>query len=234
MALTRWARKARSPSTMGAPDLAAELPFLWNSNSQGELLVPGKSAGAPATHYGLRGNEFLQQPFTCEAVFGRQQCARIAELAAEQPAFRGKSSSVDENYRICTTRFVEENAASAFIFERLRQLTHSLNRRYNFRLSGFTEPLHFISYGPGGHFEWHSDQAGGQTSTRKISISIQLSEQSEYAGGDFEFCPHGVMTEFRGLGNALAFPSYLPHRVSPVTSGRRNALVAFIHGDAFA
>jgi predicted 2-oxoglutarate/Fe(II)-dependent dioxygenase YbiX len=38
-----------------------------------------------------------------------------------------------------------------------------------------------------------------------------------------------VIGEFRGIGNALAFPSYLPHRVSPVTSGRRHALVAFIH-----
>ena len=120
------------------------------------------------------------------------------------------------------------------MFERLRRLAHSLNRRYNFRLGGFTEPLHFITYEPGGHFEWHSDQAGGQTSTRKISISIQLSEAGDYLGGDFEFCPHGEIGEFRGIGNALAFPAYLPHRVSPVISGRRHAMVAWIHGDAFA
>lgn len=219
---------------MGAPELAAELPFLWSPTATGDTVVSAESPGAPAKHFGLTGNEYLQQPFVCESVFDREQCASIRALAVGQPVFRGKSSSADEEYRVCTTTFIEENAASAFIFERLRRLAHSLNRRYNFRLAGFTEPLHFITYEPGGHFEWHSDQGGGQTSTRKISISIQLSEEGDYAGGDFEFCPHGVIGEFRGIGNALAFPSYLPHRVSPVTSGRRNAVVAWIHGDAFA
>lgn len=217
---------------MGAPDLAAELPFLWTPASSGDTAV--ETVGAPAKHFGLAGNEYLQQPFVCESVFDRQQCARIIALAAGGPAFRGKSSSDDTEYRVCTAKFIEENAASAFVFERLRRLTHSLNRRYNFRLAGFTEPLHFITYEPGGHFEWHSDQGGGQTSTRKISISIQLSEASDYAGGDFEFCTHGVIGEFRGIGNALAFPSYLPHRVLPVSAGRRHAVVAWIHGDAFA
>lgn len=219
---------------MGAPDLAAELPFLWTPGETGDAAAPSGSSGAPAKHFGLIGNEYLQQPFVCESVFDREQCARIRALAAGLPVFRGKSSSADEEYRVCTTTFIEESVASSFVFERLRRLAHSLNRRYNFHLGGFTEPLHLITYEPGGHFEWHSDQAGGQTSTRKISISIQLSEESDYAGGDFEFCPHGEIGEFRGIGNALAFPAYLPHRVSPVTSGRRHALVAWIHGDAFA
>ena len=219
---------------MGAPDLAAELPFLWSPPSIGEPEVSFESAGAPAKHFGLAGNDYLQQPFVCESVLDREQCARVRALAAALPVFRGKSSSADENYRVCTTTFIEENAASTFLFERIRRLAQSLNRNYNFRLGGFTEPLHFITYEPGGHFEWHSDLSAGLTSTRKISISIQLSEAHEYAGGDFEFCPHGEIGEFRGIGNALAFPSYLPHRVSPVTSGRRHAVVAWIHGDAFA
>jgi PKHD-type hydroxylase len=219
---------------MGAPDLAAELPFLWSPPTNAEQPVCVESAGAPAKHFGLAGNDYLQQPFVSESVFDREQCARIRALAAGLAVFRGKSSSADENYRVCTTTFIEENAASNFVFERIRRLAQSLNRRYNFRLGGFTEPLHLITYEPGGHFEWHSDLAEGLTSTRKISISIQLSEAHEYAGGDFEFCPHGEIAEFRGIGNALAFPSYLPHRVSPVTSGRRHAMVAWIHGDAFA
>jgi PKHD-type hydroxylase len=211
---------------MGAPDLAAKLPFLWSPASI-------ESAGAPAQHFGLYGNDYLQQPFVCESIFTPEQCARILALGEGLPIFRGKSSSPDESYRVCTTTFIEENAASSFVFERVRRLAHSLNARYNFRLSGFTEPLHLITYEPGGHFEWHSDLAGGPTSTRKISISIQLSEDDDYVGGDFEFCPHGLISEFRGIGNALAFPAYLPHRVSPVSSGRRHALVAWVHGDAF-
>ena len=36
-----------------------------------------------------------------------------------------------------------------------------------------------------------------------------------------------------GIGNAIVFPSYIAHRVLPITSGMRHALVAWIHGPAF-
>jgi PKHD-type hydroxylase len=35
------------------------------------------------------------------------------------------------------------------------------------------------------------------------------------------------------VGNAIVFPSYIAHRVLPITSGMRQALVAWIHGPAF-
>jgi PKHD-type hydroxylase len=70
-------------------------------------------------------------------------------------------------------------------------------------------------------------------STRKISMSVQLSEDDDYIGGDLEFCPHGVIDEFRGIGNVICFPAYIAHRVLPIASGMRQALVAWIHGASF-
>jgi len=35
------------------------------------------------------------------------------------------------------------------------------------------------------------------------------------------------------VGNAVAFPAYIAHRVLPVSAGRRHALVAWIHGPGF-
>lgn len=223
---------------MGARESSIDLPFLWSASSHGDAAVSVESGapfpgGGTNSHFGLEGNEYLQEPLVVEHVFDASDCARIREIAVSLPSYRGKSSGGAE-YRVCTTNFVPEEERTSFIFDRMRRVIHSLNRRYRFRLAGFTEPFHFISYAPGGHFGWHSDQAGGQTSTRKLSISVQLSDPGSYAGGDLEFCPHGLVPEFRGLGNALAFPSYLPHRVSPVIDGQRHALVCWVHGPAFS
>lgn len=207
---------------MGAPDL----PFLWRPAAEGEAPRPD-GAGAP------RGNECLQQPFVFPRLFDSRECARIREIGAALPTYRGISSSEDPEYRKCRTSFLEEREDSAFVFERVRRMARVLRDKYRFRLAGFTEPLHFITYDVGCQFGWHTDLGEGDTSTRKISISIQLSEAGDYAGGDLEFCPHGQIAEFRGLGNALAFPAYIPHRVLPITSGRRHALVAWLHGPAF-
>lgn len=223
---------------MGAPDLAAQLPFLWSASSSGDAAVSLES-GAPLpgslqpNHFGLEGNEYLQEPLIVERVFDAGECARIREIASALPVYKGKTAG-DEEYRVCTINFVAESTATAPIFERMRRVVHSLNRKYRFQLGGFTEPFHFITYKAGGHFGWHSDLAGGQTSTRKLSISVQLSDPADYRGGDLELCPHGTIAEFPGLGNALAFPSYIPHRVSPVTAGVRHALIVWVHGPAFS
>lgn len=221
---------------MGAPDLAAQLPFLWSAASSEDAATSLESSapvpGSPPRYFGIEGNDYLQEPLVVERAFDPTECARIRELAGTFPLYNGKSAG-DKDYRICTINFVPEAGETAFIFERMRRVVQSINRRYRFRLGGFTEPFHCITYKPGGHFGWHSDLGTGQVSTRKLSISVQLSDPAEYEGGDLEMCPHGTISEFRGLGNALAFPSYIPHRVSPVTSGTRLAMVAWVHGPAF-
>lgn len=65
---------------------------------------------------------------------------------------------------------------------------------------------------------------------RKISISILLSDPSEFDGGNFTF--HEVTNQ--GIewqkGSVLCFPSFLQHSVSPVTRGTRKSLVAWFYG----
>ncbi len=217
-----------------------DLPFLWTPPAEAESRACAVCLDAPAfagmrAEYsnGLECNDHLQQPFVYERVFTPEQCLRIRELGAAQRLWRGRSSSDEEEYRVCTTSWLEETSATAFMFDRLREVAASVNALYGFEVAGFGEPLHYICYEPGGHFDWHTDAGVGPMSTRKISISVQLSEEADYAGGDLEFCPHGVIDRFRGIGNALAFPAYIAHRVAPVTSGNRHALVAWIHGPRF-
>lgn len=85
-----------------------------------------------------------------------------------------------------------------------------------------------------GHYDWHHDidwnRADGYD--RKLSVTVQLSSPDEYEGGDFEFCeietPETTRSKLKG--SVLVFPSYLQHRVSPVTSGIRKSLVAWFEG----
>jgi PKHD-type hydroxylase len=68
---------------------------------------------------------------------------------------------------------------------------------------------------------------------RKLSISVQLSDCSEYEGGELEFQPRDVQdpnhtiacTEAQTKGSIIIFPSYVWHRVKPVTKGTRYSLV---------
>lgn len=216
-----------------------DLPFIWTAppgSDERACAVCQDTpaiAGIGALHNGLPGNDHLQQPFVYERVFNAADCARLRELGAAQRGWKGRSSADDEDYRVCETSFLEETAQTAFAFERLRELVRSVNGLYGLDAAGFGEPLHYIRYDAGGHFDWHTDLGVGPMSTRKISVSVQLSGDGDYDGGDIEFCPHGVIERFRGIGNAIAFPSYIAHRVHPVSRGARHAIVAWIHGPAF-
>ena len=83
-----------------------------------------------------------------------------------------------------------------------------------------------------GHYGLHSDTDwfSPLQVTRKISITVQLSNPDEYAGGDFELEGSSLPPDYKHRGTVLAFPSYLMHMVKPVTSGVRRSLVTWIEG----
>lgn len=83
-----------------------------------------------------------------------------------------------------------------------------------------------------GHYDWHHDVNWHSQSDRdrKLSVTIQLSDGDSYEGGDFEFEEIITNTNFRAKGSILIFPSYLRHRVTTVTKGRRHSLVAWYSG----
>jgi PKHD-type hydroxylase len=217
-----------------------DLPFIWSAPTGGDARISataddslGLCAAVRPIYHGLQGNHHLQQPFVYERVFSPEQCEQIKAIGSAQRLWDGRSTSDEDAYRVCTTSWIEESSVTAFVFNRLREVVTSVNELYGLDAAGFAEPLHYVRYDAGGHFDWHTDLGSGPMSTRKISMSIQLSGGNDYAGGDLEFCPHGVIGEFRGIGNVIAFPAYIAHRVHPVDRGQRHALVAWIHGAAF-
>jgi PKHD-type hydroxylase len=97
---------------------------------------------------------------------------------------------------------------------------------------GYMPPLQFGEYAVGGHYDWHHD-VNWENDTkydRKLSIVIQLSDPNTYEGGEFEFREIEKPLAFRTQGSVLVFPSYLMHRVLPVTQGTRYSLVGWMEG----
>ena len=109
------------------------------------------------------------------------------------------------------------------------------NARFKFDVAGFLDvdaPM-IMKYEKGGHYDWHVD-TGNSVCHRKLSFTIQLSDDKDYVGGDVEFIGSKVDTKaFRQKGVCIIYPSFLPHRVSKVTKGTRHAIVGWIHGPTF-
>jgi PKHD-type hydroxylase len=89
-----------------------------------------------------------------------------------------------------------------------------------------------------GKYDWHHDTFWGNPTAfdRKISIVMQLSDPKDYEGGDFEIDPQYQALpaeDIRTKGAVIAFPSFIRHRVTPVTKGVRRSLVCWVEGPKF-
>lgn len=80
-------------------------------------------------------------------------------------------------------------------------------------------------------YNWHIDLGQDQLSTRKLSISITLNE--DFTGGDLLFFSDKLFRCPLPKGQCIAFPSFLSHKVMPIRTGVRWALVCWISGHPF-
>jgi len=111
--------------------------------------------------------------------------------------------------------------------------------KWNFQFEG-SESAQFTTYYPGQFYSWHQDNIRTSQKTRKISLSLLLNDPSEYEGGDLQFdCrdreePKDNKIETvsqKQQGSLIIFPSFVFHRVVPVTKGVRYSLVMWLIGN---
>ena len=65
--------------------------------------------------------------------------------------------------------------------------------------------------------------------TRKLSMTIVLN--NDYEGGEFQFFNYKDQLIKEKKGTVIVFPSYMVHRVRPVTKGTRYSLVVWFCGE---
>jgi len=119
-----------------------------------------------------------------------------------------------------------------------------------------SEQCQFTKYKQGQYYDWHSDSfpkphAKGKDhpetgKIRKLSMTCQLTDGSEYKGGEVEFdfknyAPHLrdeskhriECKEILPKGSIIVFPSFVWHRVKPIMKGTRYSLVVWHLGYPF-
>jgi len=124
-----------------------------------------------------------------------------------------------------------------WLYQKLFNMIEEANGTlWNFDLFGTNEFIQYTEYlaSDQGHYDWHQDIGPGGPSLRKVSLVVQLTEAEEYEGGDLQIWPGGnIWTVPKGKGNVAIFPSYMMHRVTPMTSGVRKSLVLWAGGQHY-
>jgi len=129
----------------------------------------------------------------------------------------------------------------------VRKANDSANWNYEF---DWVESAQYTIYKKNQHYDWHCDQPDEayksndinfNGKTRKLSCTLLLNNSSEYEGGDFEFDFRNKktgsnitkVTQLNNQGDLIVFPSYIWHRVKPITKGTRKSLVLWFIGPPF-
>lgn len=172
--------------------------------------------------------------------FSAAECLRITETArdAESSDARLVGRQRDHNLRRAELVWLDDVPGAEWIMGRIVDTVRAANRDvYGFDLDGFDESAQVARYGGEreGHFGWHSDIGEGRLAARrKLTMVVQLSDGGAYSGGALEIMPSAMSVAApRARGTATLFPSYLLHRVTPVTEGERHSLTIWAHGPAF-
>ena len=132
-----------------------------------------------------------------------------------------------------------------WIYKEIHPFVHAANQNagWNFQWD-FSESCQFTKYKLNQFYDWHCDswnkpydkpnEPNTHGKIRKLSVTVSLSDETEYEGGDFEFDFRSsddgsnqpqICKEIKPKGSVVVFPSFVWHRVKPVISGTRYSLV---------
>jgi PKHD-type hydroxylase len=181
-------------------------------------------------------------PFACwDGAFTESEMDRIEvhgdKLTNDKATLFGRDVSEEyDEIRITRTAWIKPSPETKWIYDRIQSVVRTLNDRiWQFDLSGFSEDFQYTIYqgSEGGHYNWHVDQ-GDLVKRRKLSLSLQLSDPSQYDGCELQLHgAHHIDTVPKTRGTLIAFPSYVLHRVTPITRGIRKSLVVWTTGPKF-
>jgi len=142
----------------------------------------------------------------------------------------------------------------AWIYKEIHPYVREANEKalWNFEWD-WSETCQFTKYNINQHYTWHIDMfthgsvvdqsnPNLKGKSRKISVTCSLSDPDDYTGGELEInVNHPLKKKKNNIisfnkvkkGSIIVFPSFVWHRVKPVTSGTRYSLVVWNNGRPF-
>lgn len=182
-------------------------------------------------------NKYLTSVGQFPAVFTAEECRRLINLPLPAVDARinvnvAEGGQVVQEVRRTKDRAVPPDEEHAWIFQRIGNLARQANQHsYQFQLNQVVTN-NVLEYSPTGFYDWHIDLGSDVDAMRKISLVTFLTPPEEYEGGELCFLDQGPPLKL-AQGTTVMFPSYLVHKVQPVTRGTRFTLVSWVHGPSF-
>ena len=182
---------------------------------------------------------------TCKKIL-KEGRKKIIKQATTGLNGNGKLNSTKRN---CKVAWINDK----WIYDIINPFIHTANKKagWNFQWD-WNEASQFTIYEKGHYYGWHTDQNSKpyknqsknfDGKTRKLSLTLQLTDKTEYEGGDFQFkwiqdtkkSLLNIITidDAKDIGTIIIFPSFIHHQVMPITKGKRESLVNWSVGKEF-
>ena len=168
-------------------------------------------------------------------VFDAEECRRIIDYNEACKVRETVVKAGNASYRNTDVHWLHfQNDDYKWIYERVGDISRKFNAEtYQFEFDRCTD-LQLARYTVDQHYDWHTDLGADGYSRRKLSIALMLSDRADFEGGELQF---GGAQFTRSAeveqGDAILFPAWARHRVTPVTSGERWTLVGWWLGPPF-
>ena len=179
---------------------------------------------------------------TTGPIFSPKQCQMVIDKGMSLKSESAKvgmgkrpDGGYDPNKRVTTISWIPFKEMPDMYKDIERSMLKANNNHFGFEGMRLTEIGQFTHYPTGGFYDWHMDNdvlGKHQPPVRKISMTLLLSPEHEFEGGELEFMQKGKTAKLK-QGQAIFFASWLQHRVKPVTRGERKSLVMWFGGPSF-
>ena len=151
------------------------------------------------------------------------------------------SGIVKDQVRTSKISWILPSEETQWLFNKMAEVVARINTdKFQFSLSHISD-FQYTTYTTGSYYKWHIDAISADTfgpSHRKIGLTLLLADpETEFTGGEFQIIPAGDPNDVNSTklkkGDIIAFPSFVPHQVTEVTSGKRKSLVCWVLGPKF-
>lgn len=162
--------------------------------------------------------------------------ANSSEYQSKDGTIIGNQEEVEASIRKSKVKWLPNTPEWSWVYDKLGVMATEANSAlWKFDLHSIIDDIQFTEYeAGGGHYDWHLDIGPDTISHRKISIVVQLSDTEEYVGGDLQMMPGNYSFSVpRKKGAVALFPSFILHKVTPVTEGLRRSLVLWVGGNHY-
>ena len=180
---------------------------------------------------------------TTQPIFTPEQCKMIIDAGRSEPkqdaqvgSGKGiKGGVIDTKTRTSHISWIPFKKTPEMYkdIENIMKITNG--NHFGFDGMQITEMAQYTEYPEGGFYDWHIDNDvnfAHEPPVRKISMTLLLSPESEFEGGDLELMKEGKIAKLK-QGQAIFFASFIRHRVKPVIRGNRKSLVMWFGGTPF-